>query len=47
MRYEQFIKKLDLPSGFEAPTRLSYQDLVAEALTRAHTTVWPSASTPS
>ena len=36
MRYRQFIKKLDLPSRFEAPTRLTYQDLVAVAITRAH-----------
>ena len=36
MRYHQFIKKLDLPSGFEAPTRLTYQDIVALALTREH-----------
>jgi hypothetical protein len=36
VRYHQFVKKLDLPSGFEVPTRLSYQDLVAVALTRAH-----------
>jgi hypothetical protein len=36
VRYLQFVKKLDLPSGFEAPTRLTYQDMVAVALTRAH-----------
>jgi hypothetical protein len=34
--YRQFVKKLDLPSGFEAPTRLTYEDVVAAALTRAH-----------
>jgi hypothetical protein len=31
----QFIKKLDLPSGFTAPTRLSYDDIEATAITRA------------
>lgn len=36
MQYQHFVKKLDLPSGFAAPTRLTYQDLVAVALTRAH-----------
>lgn len=36
MRYGQFIKKLDLPSGFEAPTRLVYQDIVAVPITREH-----------
>ena len=36
MRYHQFVKKLDLPPGFEAPIRLTYQDVVAVALTRAH-----------
>jgi hypothetical protein len=35
-RFRQFVKKLDLPAGFEAPIRLSYQDVVAVALTRAH-----------
>jgi hypothetical protein len=34
--YHQFVKKLDLPSGFEAPIRLTYQDMVAVAITRAH-----------
>jgi hypothetical protein len=36
MRYDQFVKKLNLPPGFEVPTRLSYEDIVAEAITRAH-----------
>jgi hypothetical protein len=34
--YHRFIKKLDLPVPFEAPTRLTYDDLVAVAITRAH-----------
>jgi hypothetical protein len=34
MDYAQFIKKLELPSGFSAPTELSYEDLVARAITR-------------
>jgi len=36
VKYHQFVKKLDLPSGFEAPIRLTYEDLVAAAITRAH-----------
>lgn len=36
MQYHQFVKKLDLPSGFEAPTRLTYEDIVAVGLTREH-----------
>ena len=31
----QFIKKLDLPSGFTAPTRLTFGDIEATAITRA------------
>jgi hypothetical protein len=34
--YSAFIKKLDLPPAFRAPTRLVYEDLVAQALTRDH-----------
>lgn len=30
----RFIKKLDLPAGFRAPTTLAYEDIVATALTR-------------
>ena len=33
--YARFIRKLDLPPGFAAPTRLSYEDIVAAAITRA------------
>jgi hypothetical protein len=33
--YASVIKKLRLPAGFAAPTRLTYEDLVATALTRA------------
>jgi RimJ/RimL family protein N-acetyltransferase len=36
VQYDQFVKKLDLPSGFEAPIRLPYEDIVAVAITRAH-----------
>src|SRR5947209_6039121 len=34
--YAAFVKKLHLPSGFTPPTRLTYQDVVAAALTRAN-----------
>jgi RimJ/RimL family protein N-acetyltransferase len=34
--YSAFIKRLELPPGFTAPTRLVHEDLVAQALTRAH-----------
>ena len=33
--YAGLIKRLRLPSGFLAPTRLTYEDLVARAITRA------------
>jgi hypothetical protein len=33
--YASLVKKLRLPPGFLAPTRLTYEDLVATALTRA------------
>jgi hypothetical protein len=35
MDYANFIKKLQLPPGFTAPTRLTYEDVVATVLTRA------------
>ena len=35
MDYANFIKKLQLPSGFTAPTRLTYEDVVARMLSRA------------
>ena len=35
MDYANFIKKLELPAGFAAPTRLTYEDIVARTLTRA------------
>lgn len=35
MDYAKFIKKLEPPPGFTAPTRLSYEDLVARAISRA------------
>ena len=34
MDYAGLIKKLPLPAGFVAPTRLTYEDLVATAITR-------------
>jgi RimJ/RimL family protein N-acetyltransferase len=34
--YTKFIKKLEVPSGFVAPTRLSYGNLVAVAISREH-----------
>ena len=34
MDYAGLIKKLRLPAGFVAPTRLTYEDLVATAITR-------------
>src|SRR6476659_3795340 len=33
--YSSLSKKLELPPGFEPPTRLTYEDLVASAITRA------------
>jgi RimJ/RimL family protein N-acetyltransferase len=35
VEYRQFIRKLDLPSGFTAPSHLVYEDLRANAITRA------------
>src|SRR5215207_5548538 len=34
MDYAALIKKLQLPPGFAAPTRLAYEDLIATKLTR-------------
>ena len=34
MNYANFVKKLQLPPGFRAPARLTYDDLVATALSR-------------
>lgn len=36
MDYTKLIKKLELPSGFVAPARLSYAGLVAKAINRSH-----------
>ena len=36
MDYGKFVKKLELPTGFSAPTELTYEDLAARALTREH-----------
>jgi hypothetical protein len=35
MEYRQFIKKLDVPPGQVVPERLTYEDIVATALSRA------------
>ena len=35
MDYGQFIKKLDLPPGFTAPTHLPFEDITATAISRA------------
>jgi len=35
MDYASFVKKLELPPGFTAPTQLTYEDIVARALTRS------------
>ena len=32
MDYAKFIKKLELPAGFVAPTRLIHQDIVDEVI---------------
>jgi len=36
MDYHQFIKRLDIPAGWSAPTRLRFGDIRASALTRDH-----------
>jgi len=35
MDYAPFVKKLQLPAGFAAPTTLRYEDIVARALSRS------------
>src|SRR5258708_39227875 len=35
MEYREFIKKLDVPSGYVVPERLTYEDVVARAISRA------------
>jgi hypothetical protein len=35
MEYREFIKKLDVPPGHMVPERLTYEDVVAKALSRA------------
>ncbi len=35
MDYGQFVKKLDLPPGFAFPARLTHDDIVARAISRA------------
>ncbi len=35
MDYARFIKKIEQPPGFTAPARLSYEDVVARAISRA------------
>jgi hypothetical protein len=34
--YADFIRKLQLPTGFTVPTELAYEDLVARTITRDH-----------
>ena len=36
MDYRKFVRKLELPAGFNAPTVLTYEDLEARVLTRDH-----------
>jgi len=36
MDYAPFVKKLNLPDGRAAPAQLTYDDLVASAISRAH-----------
>src|SRR5258708_16707510 len=35
MDYHEFIKKLDMPPGYVVPERLTYEDIVARAISRA------------
>jgi hypothetical protein len=35
MDYGRFVKRLDVPSGVTVPTRLTYDDIVARAISRA------------
>ena len=35
MNYARFLKKLEFPEGFTPPSRLTYRDVVATAITRA------------
>src|SRR5258708_29010426 len=35
MEYREIIKKLDVPSGYVVPGRLTYEDIVARAISRA------------
>jgi hypothetical protein len=36
MDYTQFLKKLEVPAGFAAPTQLAHGDVVATAIDRTH-----------
>ena len=36
MNYADFLKKIRLPPGYDAPTRLTYDDIVATAISRAN-----------
>jgi hypothetical protein len=36
VNYANFVKKLQLPAGFAPPSRLTYEDVVATALSRAN-----------
>ncbi len=36
MNYADFLRKIQLPPGYDAPTRLTYDDIVATAISRAN-----------
>jgi hypothetical protein len=36
VQYADFVRKIQLPAGYDAPTRLTYDDLVATAISRAN-----------
>jgi len=36
MNYTEFLRKIQLPPGFNAPTRLTYDDIIATAISRAN-----------
>jgi hypothetical protein len=44
MDYSAFVKKLSLPDGSTAPTQLTYDDLVATAISREHLTTSSTSS---
>jgi hypothetical protein len=36
VNYEAFLRKIQLPRGYDAPTRLTYDDIVATAISRTN-----------